>query len=57
MVLEIPRLTRRRLLSTGSVGLLTAVAGPAMAASGSGLPGPTPLDRDKVEGGKVTFPN
>jgi predicted dehydrogenase len=59
MVLEIPRLSRRSLLQTGSVGLLTAVAGPAMAATstGSGLPGPTPLDRGKVEGGKVVFEN
>ncbi|MGF7211249.1 putative dehydrogenase [Skermanella aerolata] len=28
-----------------------------MAATGSGLPGPTPLDRGKVEGGTVTLPN
>ena len=57
MVLEIPQLSLRSLLQTGSVGLLTAVAGPGIAATGAGLPGPTPLDRGKVEGGKVVFEN
>ncbi|WP_247881029.1 Gfo/Idh/MocA family protein [Skermanella sp. TT6] len=57
MSFELPFLSRRTLIRTGSIGLLSAVAGPAMAAGGPAAPGPTPLDRGKVEGGKVTFPN
>ncbi|WP_037459419.1 Gfo/Idh/MocA family protein [Skermanella stibiiresistens] len=62
MSFEIPSLSRRNLIRTGSAGLLTAVAAPAIigvanAATGPALPGPSPLDTGKVEGGKVEFPN
>ncbi|MBP2296546.1 Gfo/Idh/MocA family protein [Azospirillum rugosum] len=49
--------TRRGLILTGSAGLLTAAAGPSFAAGSNALPGPSPVDTGKVEGGRVTFPN
>ncbi|WP_207479753.1 Gfo/Idh/MocA family protein [Arenibaculum pallidiluteum] len=48
----LPPFSRRSLIKTGSVGLLTAAAGPAF-----GAPGPSPLDVGRVEGGRVTFDN